>query len=76
MGQCAERTPFTLQDLVHSKNAKKVFAGWYTGILRVPMGEMLKYAHMGYDSVFEFDLLIMVESGKVKSTTTKDNRVK
>lgn len=76
VGQCAQRAPFTLQDLVHSKNAKKVFAEWYTGVLRVPMGEMLKYMHMGYDSVFEFDLLIMVENGKVTSTITKDNRVK
>lgn len=76
MGQCTHRTPFTLADLVHSKKPGKVFAEWYTGVLRVPMGEMLKYTHMGYESVYEFDLLIVVENGKVKSTTTKDNRAK
>ena len=51
-----------------------VFAGWFSGTLRVPVGAQIQYQHMGYESVFEFDLMLMIENGIVRSTTTIDNR--
>jgi len=51
-----------------------VLADWFSGTLRVPVGGQLQYRHMGYESVYEFDLLLTIEKGAVKSTTTVDNR--
>jgi hypothetical protein len=29
-----------------------LLADWFTGVLRVPRGEMLAYVHMGFGSVY------------------------
>lgn len=42
-----------------------VFAHWYSGELRCPMGELLNYVHMGYGSTYEMDLFIEIERGVV-----------
>jgi hypothetical protein len=39
-----------------------VFAHWYIGALRVPQGEVLKYIHMGYETIHERDLLLDIEA--------------
>ena len=53
-----------------------LFADWFSGVLRVPRGEMIAYVHMGFGSVFEEELHIAVESGLVKTTRVIDNRGK
>jgi hypothetical protein len=63
-----------LKELFPDSGGGKVFAAWFSGTLRVPLGTQMEYVHMGYDSVYEFDLLIVVEKGMVKSTRTIDNR--
>lgn len=50
-----------------------VFAKWYTGVLNVAQGKMLHYVHMGYESVFESDLLISVKNGVVVKTEVHNN---
>lgn len=55
---------------------KPVFADWFTGVLRVPQGEMLQYVHMGYGSVFELEVHIKIENGVVTKSKTIDNRDK
>lgn len=50
-----------------------VFAGWYTGELRIPQGRMLDYMHRGFKTTFEMDLLISVERGVVTGTTVRHN---
>jgi hypothetical protein len=30
-----------------------VFARWFTGMLRIPTGKMIRYVHMGFGSVYE-----------------------
>lgn len=52
----------------------RVFAHWYTGMLRIPQGKILKYVHMGHQSTFEHDLLIDVERGVVVSTRVRENK--
>lgn len=42
-----------------------VFAHWYSGEIRCPMGELLKYVHMGYASTYEQDLLLVVDKGLI-----------
>ena len=46
-------------------NQKQVFASWFTGKIRVPIGEMIEYIHMGYHSKYQKDLFLMIEDGVV-----------
>jgi hypothetical protein len=52
-----------------------VFAHWYTGELRCPMGEMLNYVHMGYASTYEQDLFLEIEKGVVINERIEGNGV-
>src|ERR1043166_7074348 len=53
-----------------------LLADWFTGVLRVPRGNLLAYVHMGFGSVYEEELHIHVERGRVTGTRTYDNRGK
>ena len=53
-----------------------LFAYWFTGVLRIPKGELLQYVHMGFGSVFEEELHVKIEKGIVTNTKTLDNRNK
>jgi hypothetical protein len=53
--------------------SERVFAHWYSGKLRIPVGEMLEYVHMGYGSTYEEDLIINVENGVVTKTSVQHN---
>ena len=44
---------------------KRVFAHWYNGTLRIPQGELLKYVHMGYASIYEQYRNIVIKKGFV-----------
>ncbi|MDL2315403.1 leucine-rich repeat domain-containing protein, partial [Bacteroidales bacterium OttesenSCG-928-C19] len=41
----------------------EVFASWFTGIVRIPMGDMLKYVPRGYDSIYEMDMILTFKKG-------------
>lgn len=56
-------------------NQEIVFAGWFTGEIRIPQGEMLEYVHMGYESLFEKDLFLKIENGLVIDEWVVDNRI-
>lgn len=51
----------------------RVFAHWFTGILRIPQGKQLRYVHIGYKSTYERDLLLDVERGVVVATQVRHN---
>jgi hypothetical protein len=53
----------------------RVFAHWYSGALRIPQGELLKYRHMGWASVHERDLLIDVQDGVIREMSVRVNKV-
>ena len=53
---------------------KEVFANWYTGEIRIPIGELLKYVHLGYESKFERDLFLKFKDGVLISEREIDNR--
>jgi len=53
---------------------ERVKATWFSGELRVPRGERLQYVHMGYGSVYEEELLLTFEAGKLVHREVKDNR--
>lgn len=51
----------------------RVRADWFSGDLRMPDGELLQYVHMGYGSVYERELTLAVESGKLVRESIVDN---
>ena len=52
---------------------ERVFAHWYTGTLRIPRGQRLRYRHMGYDSVHERDEMLEFEQGVIRRTWVRHN---
>ena len=52
---------------------EKVFAAWFKGELRLPQGELLKYVHGGYASIYERDLILDIHYGILKNETVVDN---
>ncbi|HXG23568.1 MAG TPA: hypothetical protein VNJ09_03355 [Chthonomonadales bacterium] len=53
-----------------------IFADWFSGVLRIPRGKILHYVHMGFETVYEEDLLVTIEKGVVVETKVVDNRGK
>lgn len=51
----------------------RVFAEWYSGKLRLPQGDLLKYVHGGYLSIYESDMFLTVEKGIVTGTEVRHN---
>ncbi len=45
-----------------------IFAEWFTGDLRIPQGEILEYIHMGFDTVYEQEIILTLEQGVVIET--------
>lgn len=52
---------------------EKVFAKWFTGEIRVPLGDELQYVHMEYDTLYEKDLFLKIWRGRLKSERVVDN---
>ncbi len=50
-----------------------IFANWFNGKIRIPLGEMLNYRHMGYASLFEKDLFLIFENGTLVNQYEVDN---
>lgn len=55
-------------------NQDKVFAEWFSGKLRIPHGKMLRYVHQGYASIYEKELFLKIEKGKLVSSYVIDNK--
>ncbi|PWQ98840.1 hypothetical protein [Leucothrix pacifica] len=53
-----------------------IFADWFTGVLRVPQGNMMHYVHMEFGSVYECEMHIYIEGGIITKSKTIDNRNK
>ena len=56
--------------------AKPLKADWFTGTLRIPRGKPIRYVHMGYQTMYEEEMLLRVEAGKVTDRQQIDNRNK
>lgn len=52
---------------------ERVFAHWYSGVLRIPMGPLLRYVHGGYGSVYERDQFITMRKGLTTATNLVNN---
>lgn len=72
--ECFEDIDLSLNSLFNSD--EKVFASWYSGIIRCPHGELLEYVHMGYESEYEYNLFIKIENGIIVSEDKFKNSLK
>jgi hypothetical protein len=62
-----------LDGKVRLAQVQPLLADWFTGVLRVPVGDRLVYVHMGFGSVYAKELHIMIERGKVMGRRTYHN---
>ena len=51
----------------------QIKATWFSGALRIPMGERLHYVHMGYGSLYEKTRVLTIERGKLTNDYVVDN---
>ncbi len=57
------------------KKPLPVEATWYSGVLRIPRGKLLKFINAGYASVYEEELLLTIKNGiLVKEEIKKNSR--
>ncbi len=52
---------------------QRVFAHWYTGVLRAPRGKLLEYVHQGWGSTYEEDVFFAVRRGVVQAVKVQRN---
>lgn len=52
---------------------KRVLAEWFSGEIRIPHGEMMKYVHQGYASLYEKELFLKIKKGVVVDQYETDN---
>lgn len=50
-----------------------IFADWFSGVIRIPKGKLLHYVHMGFGSVYEQDIHVKIENGKVVESSISSN---
>lgn len=67
---------FYLKDIIgryQKTTDDPIFADWFTGVLRIPQGELLQGIHMGFASVYEKELHIKIDKGVVVKQAEIDN---
>ncbi|WP_139923978.1 hypothetical protein [Hymenobacter sp. DG01] len=53
----------------------RVAADWVEGTLDVPLGKLLRYEHLGYESIYEKDWLLTFRRGRLVGQRTYRNQV-
>ncbi|TBR59813.1 hypothetical protein BLD44_028180 [Mastigocladus laminosus UU774] len=48
-------------------------ANWFTGVIKIPQGKLLRYVHMGFGSVYEQEIHVTIKNGKVIQSRAIDN---
>ena len=51
----------------------EIFSHWFDGEIRIPYGKMIKYVHLGYESLFEKDLILDFKKGVLINEKIIDN---
>jgi len=53
--------------------AVPVVADWYSGILQIPEGAHLYYAHIGFGGLYRYERRIEIEAGRIIRVDPLDN---
>jgi len=72
-GMLKDKSKATI-DTLFPNSKGRVFAGWFTGKLFIPIGKMLEYIHSGYETIYEKELIITIEKGNVVDRTIIENK--
>lgn len=72
-GQLEDGSQVTVKTLFPDAQGK-VLADWFSGVLKIPQGELLEYVHFGFESIFERTWIIRVDRGKVTDQVIKVNK--
>jgi hypothetical protein len=64
-GSCFEDAPEIPIITIFPEQQVPVKASWFSGTLKIPLGERLQYVHMGYESIYEKELFLNIEDGKL-----------
>lgn len=67
-----KRTPISVGNYF-PEDQPPIFAFWYSGTLRCPVGKRLRLVLYGFESVFERDLLLEVERGQLVGVSWREN---
>lgn len=70
-GQLADGTQFD-PAWVFPDEPLPVLAKWFTGTLKLPLGNLLEYVHMGFASFYEDELRLTVERGVLVKRTRRN----
>lgn len=70
-GQLADGTQFDPAWLFPDEPLP-VLAKWFTGTLKLPLGNLLEYVHMGFASLYEDELRLTVERGILVKRTRRN----
>jgi hypothetical protein len=74
-GTLKDGTEVTLET-VFPGFGERVFAKWFSGTLRVPQGDMVRYMHLGFGSLYAIELFLQIEQGVVVGKREERNTAK
>lgn len=52
---------------------EKVFADWYSGTIKINQGDLIKYVHSGYGSVYQRSVYLVIENGQLINEYVRNN---
>lgn len=52
---------------------EKVFADWFSGTIKINQGNLIKYVHSGYGSVYQRSVYLVIENGHLMNEYVKNN---
>jgi hypothetical protein len=67
------RTDATFASLFPDGGDGGVFAGWVSGDLACPYGELVKYDHAGFARKLEHELILSFRDGVLETARVQDN---
>ena len=75
-GSCSQDAPEIPLSTLFPNQTPPIKATWFSGELIIPQGEQLQYVHMGYGSIYEKELHLTIQAGKLVKQVTIDNTKK
>jgi len=62
----------SIKNIFKKTSIKDAIATWYTGKIRVPLGNRILYVHHDYESRFEQEMILTIDHGKVIKSIVLD----